>query len=432
MRTTSLAFWAVMVCWNAWAYEPVVSSYWGDSKQDALRGVVVLPDRSIVAGGIADAESISGLDLKLQGGQGRLALLTSDGKKISDEPLPVAVSDLDCDSLGRVLAVGRGGAVCWDTKHRAVVWQADVGDENSRISAGPDRGAVILTGRKISIIDSNGGVVRAFDVAGGYVSDLACDVRTGTVFIAGFDNKRGTPPKQKNYPVQVAFVRAYSVEGGQLWQAYGWAGQEVADRQLMADTRAYRLALSRDGKLYVAGESAGGNTIWLRSSKNLDQPLAIAKHDAFQHAYNTAANHITAVVRLDAKTGDSEAATLLLARLPNGKGNTIRPRAIAVDGAGTVYVGGASASNPPKSDGSFGRDGGGAFLTAFDAGFQRVFATTLAGSGSLQALAAGEGIVAAVGLVEENDLATFKAFKQSVAGQSDGFIVVLRNANTPR
>ena len=61
-------------------------------------------------------------------------------------------------------------------------------------------------------------------------------------------------------------MRAHDLAGKQVWAAYGWKGQHVADIQLMADTRGYRLAVGRDGKLYLGGESAGGNTIWMRSS----------------------------------------------------------------------------------------------------------------------------------------------------------------------
>ena len=203
---------------------------------------------------------------------------------------------------------------------------------------------MVLADRRVTLLDGTGNVAK-FPISGGFVEDVAFEPKLGLIYVCGFDNKKGTPPGQRRYPVQVAFVRALDRQGKQVWAAYGWDGQQVADMQLMADTRAYRLAVGGDGKLYVGGESAGGNTIWMRSSLKLEEKAALPKGDAYQQAYNTSANHITAIVRLDPKTGQSEMATLLLARLAvkGNKGNTLRMRALAADAQGNVYAGGPSA-----------------------------------------------------------------------------------------
>lgn len=417
---------AAMTPGIAMAADAVVSSYWGGPKHDELRAVAILPNGLVAAGGLSGATVSDDKNKKVEGGEGRITLFSAEGKYISDVPCEIVPSDMDCDAKGRLLVVGRGGVLCWDAAAKSKQWQANVGGDDARICAGPGGGAVVLANKQVSLFDAAGNLTGQFHPAGGFVADVACDPASQTIFVVGFDNKRGTPPGQKRYPVQVAFVRAYDLRGEQRWQAYAWDGQEVADRHLMADTRAYRVVLGDDGKLYVAGESAGGNTMWLRSSRNLDETLPMPKFDAFQHAYNTAANHITAVVRIDPKTGASEAATLLLARLGNGKGNTIRPRAIAADSRGNVFVGGASAFSPPKTPGSFGREGGGAFLVIFDSQFRRSFATTLAGSATLQALAHRSGVLAAVGQVEGNELTTAKPAKPEGDDQGDGFLTILR------
>lgn len=426
MRLTIFLWATTTTATLAAAAEAVVSSYWGGSKHDELRAVAVLPSGVVAAGGLADATVTGDKNKKVEGGEGRIAFWSVDGKHIADQPCEIVPSDMDCDLKGRLLVAGRGGVFCWDAAGKAKRWQAAVGGDDARVCAGPDGGAVVLANKRVSILDAAGNSVGEFNVAGGFVNDVACDPTSQTVFVVGFDNKHGTPPGQKRYPVQVAFVRAYDLRGEQRWQAYAWGGQDVADRQLMADTRAYRIVWGDDGKLYVAGESAGGNTIWLRSSRNLDETLPMPKFDAFQHAYNTAANHITAVVRIDPKSGASEAATLLLARLGNGKGNTIRPRAIAADAQGNVYVGGASAFSPPKTPDSFGREGGGAFLVVFDSQFRRTYATTLAGSATVQAVAVRSGVLAVVGQVEGNELVTAKPAKSGGDDQGDGFLTILR------
>ena len=281
---------------------------------------------------------------------------------------------------------------------------------------------MVLADRSVTVLNGAGKVARSFPVSGGFVEDVACEPKLGLIYVCGFDNKKGTPPGQRNYPVQVAFVRALDMQGKQVWAAYGWGGQQVADIQLMADTRAYRLAMGGDGKLYVGGESAGGNTMWMRSSLKLDEKARLPKGDAYQEAYNTSANHITAVVRLDPKTGQSEIATLLLARLASkgNKGNTLRMRALAADAQGNVYAGGPSAFSPPKSEGSFGRTGGGAYLVIFNHNFQRTYATTLAGDGTTNAIAVGHGTLVVAGECKQ-ELTTHRPLKAAGDAAGDGF-----------
>jgi hypothetical protein len=243
--------------------------------------------------------------------------------------------------------------------------------------------------------------------------------------VTGFHNRRGRVPGQRTHPVQVAYVYAYDGHGKKVWTAYDWKGEDVARRRLMADTRGYRLALGGDGKLYVAGESAGGNSMWARQSQNLDAKLTLAGGDAYQRPYNTAANHITFIGRLDPRTGRAEAGTFLLARLGSGRGNTMRPRALAADAAGFVYVGGASASHPPVSRGVFGGDfeGGGAFLCIFDRAFRRVYATKLC-TGTTTAIGLGKRAIVAAGETTDH-LTPVEPLQAGPGGSTDGWAVVL-------
>lgn len=414
-----------------WAYpgsaqQIVLSTYVGGPKADALTGAAVRPDGSVVVGGYTGAAHSPDKGEKLEGGQRLIRVFGPSGKVLAQETLPGRINDLDADQGGEIYVTGSGGSMKLDSSLKTL-WTSDVGGEGARIRHGPKGGAVVLTQKRICVLTAAGKVAGEFPVSGGYVEDVACDVKLGLIFVCGFDNKRGTPPRQRNYPVQVAFVRAYDLGGKQAWAAYGWKGQDVADLELMADTRGYRLALGRDGKLYLGGESAGGNTMWMRSSLDLKQPVNQVKGDQFQNAYNTSANHISAVVRLDPKTGASEMATLLLARLASkgNKGNTLRMRAIAADEQGNVYVGGPSAFSPPKSPGSFGREGGGAYLVAFDKSFRRTYATTLAGDGATNAVAVGYGSLVAVGECK-TELATYNPLKAAGDAEGDGFAALFR------
>ena len=167
--------------------------------------------------------------------------------------------------------------------------------------------------------------------------------------------------------------------------------------------------------------------MWTRQSQDLRVRLSLANGDGFQKAYNTRANHITFVGRLDPGTGKAEAGTLLLSRLPSGRGNTIRPRALAADASGLVYVGGASAASPPVSPGAFGSDfeGGGAFFCIFDPGFQRLYAAKLC-SGTANAIAVGKEAVVIAGEGKENLKAVEPLQARPVDGPSDGWVVMLK------
>ena len=407
----------------------VLSSYLGGPGDDRLTGVGVLSDGSIVLAGTLPGSDLPAADrVPAQEGRGDgiLLRLDADGKKL----LPVirfemSLEDLDVDAEDNVYITGGFGSAKLNVRSGKHVWQSKLGGQGARIAAGLQGGSAVLSQKTITLLNPDGTAERSWQVDASHVTDVACDAKSNLVFATGFHNRRGTPPGQKNYPVQVAFVYAFDSDGKRVWTAYDWKGQEVADIQLMADTRGYRLAIGQNGKLYVAGESAGGNTMWSRKSQDLKSELPLAKGDKYQVAFNTAANHITFVGRLDPKTGNAEAGTMLLARLSSNRGNTIRPRALAADSSGRVYVGGGSASYPPVSQSAFGGkfEGGGAFFCVFDHAFTRLYATKLC-SGTTLSIAVGAKAVIAVGDGKGNLETVNPLQAEPAGGGSDGWVVV--------
>jgi hypothetical protein len=158
------------------------------------------------------------------------------------------------------------------------------------------------------------------------------------VYVTGF-RQYGGPCQQ----VQIAFVRAYDRRGALKWKLYEFGPDDL--RGQCADSRGDRVAIGRDGMLYLAGETAGGNTIFARNPRDPGASAANAATDKFNTAYNTSSAHLTYFARFDPATGAWRAGSMLLARIDTkgDKGNTIKPRAITADEQGRVYVGGVSA-----------------------------------------------------------------------------------------
>ena len=116
---------------------------------------------------------------------------------------------------------------------------------------------------------------------------------------------------------------------------------------------------------------------------------------------------------------------MLLARVEGNKGNTIRPRALAVDAEGNLYAGGMSASGCPISEGAFGAaEPRGAWFCVFDKGFARQYATTF-GGGRTADIALGPGAVVAVGEAKAG-VVPHEAMQAEPGGGVDGWIVALK------
>lgn len=260
-------------------------------------------------------------------------------------------------------------------------WESETGGD--RLSPGPDGTVYLLSNRTIYHLGRDGQEIRHWTVQATRTGDIVYDPKSNLVFVTGFNNRSGRFRDRGNWPIQVVFVHAFTPEGESAWNAYGFSGQAVLDQILEADTRGYHMVMGEDGLLYLGGESAGGATLWYRSSKDVTKEIPFYRGDQFQNWFNTRSNHITSVVTLDPKTGDSLNGTMILARSTPPErgpaaGNTIRPRTMAALPGGSVVVGGASAYRAPVDQPAFGAfHGGGAFLVGLRKDFTRVYATNL-------------------------------------------------------
>lgn len=311
---------------------------------DVAGGVAIAPNGDVVyAGSIAAGDFGVTSTTLLDGGTAGLIRLASDGRNVlSVTRLGSAVTDIAIRrSTGHIAVSGSFGAAVLDSTGKTVLWSNSAPGSVSEISIGHDGTVAALAGTKVTVFDNEGAIKSTFDVpTNREVTDIAVDDATKLVFATGFKQDDGAPCTQ----LQIPFLRAYTFDGTAAWKAYDWNKSEAGNASECADTRGYALAMGADGKLYYAGESHGGNTVHRRLPLDLTQNAPVVKYDPYNDPYNlNGAAPIGFYARFDAATGTIEQAQFVCTRLSSGKGNAARPRAIAADAQGNVFIAGATA-----------------------------------------------------------------------------------------
>jgi hypothetical protein len=239
----------------------------------------------------------------------------------------------------------------------------------------------------------------------------------------------------------VAFVEAYDYAGRRVWRNYGWSAAQAGG--LRADTRGYRVAMGADGKLYFAGESAGGNSIFHRHPRSLASAAAVVKYDSYNDPYNTGSNHIVFYSRLDPRTGAHLLGQWSLTRLSAAKGyrgNTITVRALAADAAGNVYVAGEAACCLENRKGTTMRIagktlppyGGDIYVLVAAANFRsRTTWVAFGGNGEINGVVARLGVAAVAGAATAPGAVVHQAVQATPAANlspaaPDGFVSLWR------
>jgi len=320
------------------------ATYLGGSGSDNGTAVDVAPDGTLVMGGTFSGYTPPGITpvTLLNGTNGAIVRLSSNGRSIlSMTRIGTRVTDLEVTGSGQIVVCGDFGVAVLNATATSTVWSAAPGTGN-RCAVGSDGTVAVLVGGSVYVYDNAGNAVANWGVSGSAKNDLAVDGGNQQIIVTGFVQDNGYKCSQ----LQNAFVRSFSYSGQAKWKSYDWNKVQAGDLSLCADTRGYRVAIGRDGKLYFAGESAGGNTIYSRDPKNISTALGqdrLPKTDMYNNPYNTSSNHITFYARLNPVDGSLEKGQFLLSRLSSGKGNTILPRSIMADTNGRLYVAGISA-----------------------------------------------------------------------------------------
>jgi hypothetical protein len=319
------------------------ATYLGSGNNDTVTGVEIAADCSVLTVGrigmLVGAEPPQPLVSGVASSTGLLVELTREGRAVRRQrSFGSIVNDIAINAADEVLIGGDAGIARLDANLQSVRWSRTTLGAANRVALGNDGSVAALFGKTLRIFDPQGNETASRSFGDSEVNDVAIDA--SGVYVTGFAQRDGGPCSQ----LQVAWVRAYTFAGAERWKAWDWThAQAAATSSSCADSRGLRIAIGRDGGLYFAGESAGGNTIYRYQSTLLSENAPNVSTDAFNSAYNTASNHISYLAKLDPATGRVQSGQLLLSRLSDGKGNTIRPRAIAADEQGRVYVAGVSA-----------------------------------------------------------------------------------------
>ena len=319
------------------------ATYFGTGATDTVTAVEIAADCSVlVAGRIGALDGLPTPQPLVPGvtsSTGLVSELIYDGRAVRRQrSFGTIINDLATNASDEVVIGGDAGIVRLSANLHTVLWNKTGLGAATRVALGNDGTTAALFGKTLRIFDAQGNELANRTFGDAAVNDVAID--NAGVYVTGFAQRDGGPCSQ----LQVAWVRAYSKTGTERWNAWDWThAQAAATGSSCADTRGMRIAVGRDGGLYFAGESAGGNTIYRYQSKALAEAAPNVKTDPFNDAYNTASNHITYIAKLDPADGRVQKGQLLLARLADTKGNTIRPRAITADEQGRVYVAGVSA-----------------------------------------------------------------------------------------
>lgn len=181
----------------------------------------------------------------------------------------------------------------------------------------------------------NGKLESQHTVRRNYVEDIAVSNTEDLIAIAGFDNKR-----RKGVPVQVAYVTGHRPNNlsQQVFQTWSHGGEEMGND--MADTRIYRMTFGDNGKLYVMGETAGGNTVFRWNGKDFQTPTLVS-YDLYNDGFQTKDEHKMYYGIVNTRNGRIERGQMTFTRTSSYRGNTFKAEggSIYVDSRGVVYIG---------------------------------------------------------------------------------------------
>jgi hypothetical protein len=435
----------------------------GTGTNDEVRASVIQSDGTIVlAANVSDATLTGVTPAFLNNAtvttSGTIIRLNAKGTTVlSVTKLANKITDMSTDSLNNLfVAAGAEGVFKLNATANQVIWQKTLPKYAHRIDAGKSGKSIVMTATETDTEDETltGAAIYVYDVDGTqltqlgapsqYTTDVAIDEVSGTAICIGFKNFN-TPGVVggQSLPVYVPVARGFSFAGVQKYFCYDWSSDVTSDRWLnrstnnMADVRAVRCAMGKDGKLYIMHEVYGGNHCLRYSPFDIMQTVPIVAGDMFFNFANTGTRVKVFVGRHEPGTGAYILGQQFTARInaPLNIDNTVFVRygEVAADALGRVFITGQSAAGIPLTvDHQPGEYTGGAFLL--------ILSPNLATRESCVRLTNGKGRALAVASAEHyvfggstfNPLYAVNPFQGSMSTPTDGWFAVYNASTAPR
>jgi hypothetical protein len=259
-------------------------------------------------------------------------------------PMPGEVHDLDLDrARERVVVVGPFGVSVIDMESGALIFAHALAGAR-RVAVGSAGSVAVLASGEVHVFAPDGTARGRFGTGAGTARDLVVDDATGAIAVGG--DLESEVPSRCSAPLPVAFVRAFDHAGQVRWRAWDFPAERVVELggRRCAHSRVRRLALGRDDKLYVAGDSYGGDTPFALDPADPTRLAANVGYDAYTTPLGVSRREpIGYLARLHLQTGRGEVGQFLLGRNGAGQASSVSIRALAADRDGRVLIAGRTA-----------------------------------------------------------------------------------------
>jgi hypothetical protein len=290
------------------------ATYLGGAGADTPGGVDIGPDNIVVVGGGFPGQDFGVTPTVIAEGEGGVLRLAPDGTQLlSLTRLASPVRDLDIGADGKIAVAGDFGVTLLTADAGAALWTAQVSGAR-RVSVGSDGTVAVLHDKEIQVFDATGAPLGTFAVSGTSINDLVVHGDSKSVLATGYrQSDQGACQQYKS-----TFIRSYAYDGAAKWTNYDWNGEQVDDTEDCADSQGKGLEIGRDGKLYYAGKSDGGNTVHRKQPQDLTKDAPNVATDPYNTPYGLkGANAVGYFARFDAATGAHEGGQFLVSRKAN-------------------------------------------------------------------------------------------------------------------
>jgi hypothetical protein len=342
--------------WNQWRLD--TSTLFGDAGVDSATSVDVREGAKQFVVGLNSKKALMpkptllATTLGTSVTQSKAQLIVTDFQGVPVRNIRLGGEQVDDVSIEgtqqAIVAIGDFGLVKLTPKDDKIAWQkpiAQVGNATAskgrRVASGADGTIVAMAGNVVYTYQPNGTLIKQFAPnAQGKLEDIAYDTVSKTVIAGGWSQKDGGGCKQ----LQVPWLKAYDLQGKLKWQAWDYSHlQSFTTESSCADSRITRVKIGLDKKLYFAGTSDGGNSIFRIHPRDLKLRNTVIKGDPFTDTYGMkGAKKLTFFARMNPTKGDVEQGQFYVTRLSDGSGNSIAPSDITASSNGTVYLVGSA------------------------------------------------------------------------------------------